>query len=459
MALRRRHQQFRRNRKTVRAMMTSPRPYSAILTLSLLALLAGCSGLSGLNPFNRQEKLLPGERQSVLPRAADEAAGGTPAIGGAVALADWSQPGGNAANAPGNVSLAGTSGAVAWRARVVESSGKRGVRPSVPPLVYGGRIFVYEASGTISSVTPGGGKAWSFSLAPEGEKSRAQGGGIAASGNAVYAATGFGELVALDAATGSRMWAFPLSAPAHSAPTAANGKVYVVSAKNVLHAVNQADGTEAWQFPGIPESAGVLSAASPAVAGDTVVVPYSSGEIIAFDAGTGATKWADTVLRSTRTLAVSGLTDVAASPIIENGVVYATGVSGRTIAVDISSGERVWEQNVGSGSTPALSGNALFLVDLEDNLVALDRSTGKVFWRSALPVVRKKRFYSVWAGPTLAGNLLWAVSNDRRMIGVDPATGNIVVDQQLPSPAYIKPIAAGGQLLVLSADGSLAAYQ
>jgi hypothetical protein len=65
----------------------------------------------------------------------------------------------------------------------------------------------------------------------------------------------------------------------------------------------------------------------------------------------------------------------------------------------------------------------------------------------------------VWAGPTLAGNLLWAVSNDKKMIGVDPATGNIVVDKQLSSPAYVKPIAAGGQLLVLSADGTLGAFR
>jgi outer membrane protein assembly factor BamB len=441
-------------------MIMRPKLSSSILTAGALAVfLGGCGAISGLNPFNRQEKLLPGERQSVLPRAGDEIAGGTPSIGGASGLADWSQSGGNAANAPGNVSLSGTSGEAAWRARVIESSGKRGVRPSVPPLVYGGRIFAYDATGTVTSVAPGGARAWSVSLAPGEEKSKAQGGGIAAAGSAIYVATGFGELVALDAATGNRLWASPLGAPAHSAPSAAGGKVFVVSATNVLHALNQSDGTEAWQFPGIPEKAGVLSAASPAVAGDTVVVPYSSGEIIAFDAGSGDTKWADTVLRSSRTLAVSGLTDVAASPIIYEGVVYATGVSGRTIAVDLASGERVWEQNVGSASTPALSGNALFLVDLEDNLVAMDRSSGKVFWRTALPVVRKKRFFSVWAGPTLAGSLLWAVSNDRRMIGVDPATGNIVVDKQLPSPAYIKPIAAGGQLLVLSADGSLAAYQ
>jgi len=190
-----------------------------------------------------------------------------------------------------------------------------------------------------------------------------------------------------------------------------------------------------------------------------VVVPYSSGEVTAFDTESGELRWADAVVRSTRTLAVSGLNDVAASPVIHDGVVYATGVSGRTIAVSLASGERLWEQNIGSSSTPAVSGNAIFIVDLQDNMVALDRRTGTAFWRTALPVVRKKRFFSVWAGPTLAGGILWAVSNDRKMIGVDPATGNIIVDREMPSPAYVKPIAAGGQLLVLSADGSLTAYR
>jgi outer membrane protein assembly factor BamB len=386
-------------------------------------------------------------------------AGGTPSIGGATATAEWSQPGGNAANAPGNVSLGGGEGTATWRTNVVEAASKRNVRPTMPPLVYGGRIFVYDADGVVSALSPGGGDAWTVSLAPEEERSRSPGGGIAASGSAIFAATGFGELVALDAASGGELWRFELSAPARSAPTAANGRVFVVTATNVLHAVNQADGTEAWQFPGIPETAGVLSSASPAVSGSTVVVPYSSGEVIAFNAETGELSWADAVVRSTRTLAVSGLTDVAASPVIYDGVVYATGVSGRTIAVGLNSGERLWEQNIGSASTPAVSGDALFLVDLEENLVAINRSNGDVFWRTALPVVREKRFVSVWAGPTLAGSVLWVVSNDERMIGVEPATGSIVVDRELPSPAYIKPVAAGGQLLVLAADGSLSAFQ
>jgi outer membrane protein assembly factor BamB len=439
--------------------MTNPKSLHGVAAVLLLVLLVGgCSALSGMNPFNRKEKIMPGERTSALPQGVPEVAGGTPAIEPAGGAGDWSQPGGNAANAPGNVSLASASGASSWRVRAVDKASKRTVRPSVPPIVAGGAIFVYDTDGKVSALSAGGGRGWTVSLAPEGEKSAAAGGGVAASGNAVFVATGYGELVALDAATGGKIWTFKLSAPAHSAPTAAAGMVFVVSATNVLHAVNQADGTEAWQYPGIPETAGVLSAASPAVSGNTVVVPYSSGEVIAFDAASGTLKWADAIVRSTRTLAVSGLTDVAASPVIYDGVVYATGVAGRTIAVRLSDGERLWEQNIGSASTPSVSGNAVFIVDLEDNMVALDRSAGTIFWRTALPVIRKKKFFSVWAGPTLAGNLLWAVSNDRKLIGVDPGTGSIVVDKQMQSPAYVKPTAASGQLLVLSADGMLSAY-
>jgi outer membrane protein assembly factor BamB len=453
----RRH--FRRNDEAVRSTMTTSKTFRLLAAPLLIALLlGGCSALNAFNPLRKKEEILPGDRVAALPQSEVEVSGGTPSVGAATPTTDWTQPGGNAANAPGNIALNSASASQGWRVRAVDKASKRNVRPSVPPIITGGAVYIYDTDGRVTALQPGGGRAWSVSLAPEKEKGHAAGGGIAASGNAIFAATGYGELVALDASNGGKIWSYTLSAPAHSAPTAANGMVYVVTATNVLHAVNQADGSEAWEYPGIPENAGVLSAASPAVSGNTVVVPYSSGEVIAFDARSGELKWADAVVRSTRTLAVSGLTDVAASPVIYDGIVYATGVSGRTIAVRLGDGARLWEENVGSASTPAISGNAMFIVDLEDNVVAIDRISGKVFWRTALPVVRKKKFFSVWSGPTLAGNILWSVSNDKRLLGVDPATGQIVVDRKLQSPAYVKPTAASGQLLVLSADGMLTAY-
>jgi outer membrane protein assembly factor BamB len=440
--------------------MTMPRRRALpLVSAALLAgLLAGCTDtLGGLNPFKGPETILAGERRAVLPRAADEVAGGSPSIGGAHALSDWSQPGGNPANAPGHVSLAGGTGATAWSARAVEGFGRRDVRASASPLVLDGRVYVYGAGGVVTALAEGGTKLWTTSLRPEGEKTRVSGGGIAASGGAIYAATGYGELVALDAGSGARQWTYKLDAPARSAPTVANGRVFMVNAASVIHAVNAADGSKAWTSPGVSETAGVLSAASPAVVGNMVVVPYPSGEIVAFDAATGDLKWLDAVVRATRTRAISGLREVAASPVIVDGTVYATGVSGRTIAVRLADGERTWEANLGSASTPAVSGNALFLIDLEDNMVALDRATGKVFWRTALPVVRKKRFFSTWSGPMLAGGALWAVSNDGNLIRVDPASGALASNQKLSKPSYLRPIAANGRLYVLLNDGSVTA--
>jgi outer membrane protein assembly factor BamB len=429
------------------------------MAAALAVLLGGClDSLSSLNPFARPEQILPGERQAVLALATEQAEG-SPAVAAAANVADWPQPGGNAANDPGHVSLAASSGAPAWQVRAIESAGKKDARGAAPPIVHGGRVYVYGASGTVTALTTSGARAWSVSLAPEGERARSPGGGLAASGEAVFAATGFGDLVALNAATGQRLWSYKLGAGARSAPTAAAGKVFVLSATGVLHAVNTADGSQAWTLPGIPETAGVISSASPAVAGGTVVVPYTSGEIIAVDAQTGEMKWADAVVRSSRVLAVSTLTDVAASPVIHDGIVYATGVAGRTIAVRLSDGERLWEENIGSASTPVISGNALFVIDLQDNLLALDRRTGKLFWRTQLPTVRQKRFFSVWTGPTLAGGRLWAVANNGHLIGADPATGQITVQRTLSKPALIKPVAASGRLYVQLQDGTVSALQ
>ena len=111
--------------------MTKTRFAPTAAMIGLAVLLAGCSAMSGMNPFKQKEKIMPGDRVAVLPQARDDVAGGTPAIDGASGLSDWSQPGGNAANAPGNVSLTGGSAAPSWRVSVGHRP--RVQRPGQPP--------------------------------------------------------------------------------------------------------------------------------------------------------------------------------------------------------------------------------------------------------------------------------------------------------------------------------------
>lgn len=435
---------------------------------TVLVSLAGCAGIDvladsvkSINPFAEEEQLLPGARREALPSSDPLLVSGTKSasIAPAAPLSNWNNPAGNDANNPGNVSLSGGGGNRAWSAQVAERPGRRNVRGSSGPVVEEGRVYVYDPEGNVTaSSLSGGARLWRVSLRPDGEKQSAPGGGIASGGGFVYAATGFREVVGLIGRSGQEVWRYPLEEPARGAPSYSGGRVFVVTASNEVIALSAADGSLLWTYTGIPETVGILAASSPAISGSTVVVPYSSGEIIAFDVESGDPKWSDAVVRAGRNLAVSGLTDVSGSPVIANGTVYATGVSGRTIAVSLKSGERLWERNVGSSFTPVVSGNTVFIQDLQDRMVALDRSTGEALWITDLPVVRKKRSRTTWAGPVLAGGALWAASSEGQIASVDAQTGQLLGTRDVNKDIYLRPIAASGRLLLLAGDGTMIAY-
>jgi hypothetical protein len=70
-----------------------------------------------------------------------------------------------------------------------------------------------------------------------------------------------------------------------------------------------------------------------------VVAPLSSGEVTALRAVNGRVVW-DDQLTAIRRLGVAGtLSDIRGAPVIHDGRVYALSHSGRSVAIDLRSGE------------------------------------------------------------------------------------------------------------------------
>jgi outer membrane protein assembly factor BamB len=441
----------------------SGRGLLGVLALSLA--LTGCGSVSefagNMNPFSR-EKILPGEREPVFEGAdpAAQALGQSAKVGPATGGQTWTTAGGGVTNDPGNVAVS-VSGSRAWRAQVGSSG--RGItsaalRLSARPVSDGSRIFVYKPNGEVVALSTAGGRQWTQNLRPEGERDVGPGGGVAVEGGVVYVATSYRQLAALDAGSGREIWKADLDTPARGAPVAGNGHVFVVSQSNEVYALNQSDGSIAWTYAGIEETGGILSAANPAISGNRVIVPFSSGEIMAIDIKSGEPAWVDGVARGFRTLAVSGLADVSASPVVSGSTVYATGVSGRTVAVDARTGQRRWEQDLGSVHTPVVSGSALFMVDLDDRMVALDLKTGETLWATSLPRPDRKKKRRNWAGPILANGALVAFSSDGQIAIVDAASGNTMLTQRTNTDVFVTPIVAGGRVVVLTDNDGVAAF-
>lgn len=444
----------------------SPRLAQALKTGAIAALavlsLAGCSSLSSdsfsldkLNPFREREEILPGTRVDAMadadPLTVDaEAARRNPGLPAPRSNADWAQPGGVPSNAPGHLALSSGSG---WRVRAASGSSSDS-RLSASPIAYQQNVYVIDADAKVTAVSMGGGRRWQVSLRPEFEKDDGViGGGLAAEGGRIFAATGYGGVVALDPANGGEQWRAELKVPIRSAPTAADGRVFVVTADNRIHALSAADGSEIWTYRGIPEATGLVANASPAVSGDMVVVPYSSGEVIAFKASSGEPVWADSLTRTQLFSSVSGINEVAARPVISGGMVFAVSVSGRMVAVNQKTGERLWTRNISSTQMPLVAGETVFIVSMSGQLVALERSSGKVRWTTKLPGKARTR----WHGPVLGGGRLWLSASNKKLIAVDPASGQIAGNQDLGKASFIAPIIASGRLILLLDDGTLAA--
>ena len=429
---------------------------------------AALMGLSACGVFKGSPKKTPtvGNRVPIL--VAESAAEVDPSLAGvqvllppAVVNTEWAQPGGNAAKSMGQLAL-GASPARVWTASINGGSNRQ--RLGAAPVIAEGRVFVVDVEANVHAFSAEtGASQWTTALS-DGDANKAAlfGGGASFDGGRVYATDGLGDVVALNATDGAVVWRSKPGGPLRGAPTVANGQVYVLSQDNQLFALDQNDGKVVWTATASVETQGVFGVAAPAAASGTIVAGFSSGELNAYRYENGRTLWQDALSRTSSSTSVSSLADIDAEPVIADGRVYAVGQGGRMVAVEIATGQRLWEQNFASITTPWLAGEWLFIVTDDARLVCLSRANGKVRWINQLQAYRnveKRKGPYTWFGPVLAGDRLWLTNSRGQLVGTSPADGSVQVTIDNGAPFTLSPVVANQTMYVLDQKGRLSAYR
>ncbi len=270
-------------------------------------------------------------------------------------------------------------------------------------------------------------------------------------------------MVALDPADGKIIWRQGVTAPLHAPPTVTDGRVFAVSVENALDVLSADDGRRLWTHNGIPETAGLLGGASPAVERRDRRRRLQLGRGVR---AASRERPGDMVGQSRRRRAsvnaVAGLADIRGRPVIDRGHAYAISHSGRMAAIDLRTGERAWDQPIGSSHGPWVCGDYIFVLAGDNQAVCLRRDDGKIRWLRPLPRFRDEKDKSdpiFWAGPVLGGNRLIVVSSTREMMSLSPQTGDIIDRQDISGAAYLGPVIAQGSLYLLTDDANLSAYR
>jgi len=430
------------------------------------SLLLTALATAGCGLFKDKKAPLPGERISVLGldrhhEPDPTLAGTTVTLPQPVRNPDWPEPGGAPSHAMAHLSLP-PSLKEAWRTSIGDGSA-RYTRVLSQPVVAKGRIFAMDGGVQVSALDPaGGGRIWRIDLKPEETRGNAFGGGPCFWNDRLFVATGYAQVCAIDPADGKVIWRQNLAAPVHSAPTVADGRVFAVTVENELNVLSADDGRRLWTHNGIPETAGLLGGASPAVEGEIVVAAYNSGELFALRVENGRALWSESFSSRRGVDAVSSLADIRGRPVIDRGRVIAVSHSGRMAAIDLRRGDRAWEKDIGSSHGPWVAGDYVFVLANDNELVCLQRSDGKIRWVQQLQRYEDEKDKSGairWAGPVLGGDRLIALSSAGEAVSLSPYTGQPIGSQKMSAGGYLGPVIADDALYLLTDDANLSAYR
>ncbi|MDP3533540.1 MAG: PQQ-binding-like beta-propeller repeat protein [Alphaproteobacteria bacterium] len=435
---------------------------SFVFAFKTLVLFAG--PLFVLSACSHNDPPLPGDRLAILKTSenlkVDESLEDYKVeISEPVLTREWTQSGMVASHLLPHFELASAL-SVAWK-KDIGAGSQHNCKLLSLPIISENKIYTLDSYGKVSALrTDNGALLWHFNSKPSKEESPIANGGLAYDTQKIFVATGFAQIIALDAQTGKEIWHQDVSAPIRSAPSVSDGRVFVVTIDNTLFALSQEKGEVLWTHAGMTEYAGLLGGASPAIMNDLVVAPFSSGEVVGIKVESGHPLWGDALTSLRRTDSVSSISTIKGNPVIDHQMVFVIGHGNRMFALNAKTGEQIWEKHIGGLYTPLVHKDVVFVVTNEHQLLCLKKETGQIVWIEPLQKTLSKSSPAItWAGPILAQNKLYLTNSLGNLVSFSPVTGKIIDSIHFKENFQMPPVIAGKTMYLLAESGKLYALK
>lgn len=279
-----------------------------------------------------------------------------------------------------------------WSASVGGGLGKKYLR--LPPAVTADRIFAGDGYGLVEARDRFSGKRlwrgrvgkdprgmfWSVNFFNRRDPSFVTG-GIGAAHGYVLAGTSGGEVVALSAADGSEVWRVEVGSEVLAPPVGGRGLVFVQTIDGRLLALERKDGSVRWSFDNQVPVLTLRGTATPVYDNGVVYAGFGNGMVAAIRAENGEPIWQHRVMLPEGRSELERMVDVDSTPLLSGGVLYVVSYQGRIKALRASDGSLLWEQEASSYLDLAEGYTQLYMIDVDDELVAFDERTAEEAWR------------------------------------------------------------------------------
>lgn len=414
----------------------------------------------------RGEVILPGERQGIRPDdatlAPEAAAADALRLAPATRNASWLQGHGTPATRTDHPAF-GTALTPLWSAGIGQGDTRK-FRITADPVVADGRIFTLDSDAQVTATSTSGQTLWTRTIAPARDGTgQGSGGGLALGGGRLYVTSGYGTVTALDPATGAEIWSQKLQASGSASPSYGGELVYLVAGDKTAWALEADTGRIRWQLDGLEDINNIHGGPAPAITDQFVIFGYGSGDLQgAFKKG-GLRMWNATIAGTRKGFAINRINDITGDPVVVGNTVYAANHSGRLVALNAGSGNRIWTARDAALQPVWVTGGAVFFISDRNELKRVNTSDGAEVWSVRLPGYtsqrprRRERIFGNY-GPIVAGGRLYVAGGDGQLRAFDPASGQLFKTAEIPGGATANPVVAGGVMYIVTKKGQLQAY-
>jgi outer membrane protein assembly factor BamB len=352
-----------------------------------------------------------------------------------------------------------------WKTKVGKGLGNKYIR--LQPLVVADRVVAADAYGVVAAFDRFSGEELWRQQVGEVER-RASGldrfmdrsdagfvgGGVGGGDGLVLLGTTRGNVIALALSDGTEEWRTYVGSEIGAQPVAAQGRVFAQTIDGELIALDAKTGEKLWSYSSQVPLLTLRGTSTPVTARDVVFTGFASGKVVALRANNGEPIWEQRVMLPEGRSELERIVDVDAAPLVTANAVFAQAYQGRMMRIMARDGRPRWEADVSSFLNLAEGYGQVYAVEEKDTVTALDQESGEVVWQHDLLARRALTAPLAYSNYLVVGDAQGYVhvmaQRDGRMMGRKKVNG-----KGIRTPFVL----ADGTFYVLDNAGGLHAYK
>ena len=319
----------------------------------------------------------------------------------------------------------------------------------ITPTLVDGVLYVASSDGEVAAISAAdGGRLWRVEL------ERPLSGGVGYHDRSLYLGGADGSVLQLSADDGVVEWEAAVSGEVLAAPAVSDDWVIVQTYDGKLLGFQPGADEPAWTFTSDVPILTLRGTSTPILVGDNAIAGFGDGKVVAVDVNSGNVSWESRIGVPQGSSEIDRIVDIDGAMTQQGIELFVVSDQGRVAALDSRTGRKLWQQNVSSVTGTHVGFGNVYVADVDGTLSAFLRTGQGVRWQNI------ELGYRQLSRPTPVSSYVATVDFDGYLHLLSQVDGQIVGRTKIGGDAArADMIADSGRLFIFADNGQLLAYE